>query len=108
MGGMAAIAGNPPADPAFRQMGKATAVGAMTAAGADPGATHSDAGGTPEVWLEVDNNHETGEVYVEVWSRVLPRAPAQDPAKLFEGKLTGFRWDGGDAVIELEKVRECD
>ena len=65
----------------------------------DPGETHSDAGGGPgsSFWLEVSNDHEDGRVTVEVWSRNDP------PTPVYEGVLTGFRWDGADAVIELKR-----
>ena len=67
---------------------------------ADPGATQSNAGGGKgsSFWLEVDNNHETGTVTVEVWSRGEP------PRVVFTGEMASFRWDGNDSVIELRRV----
>ena len=66
----------------------------------DPGETLSDAGGGhgSSFWLEVSNDHEDGRVTVEVWSRNDP------PTPVYEGVLTGLRWDGDDGVIELKRV----
>ena len=51
-----------------------------------------------DVWLEVDNDHETGKVTVEVWNRSEPLE------KVFQGEVTAFRWDGPDAVVELRNT----